>query len=149
MDYCSYRGLLILTGVKTDAPANNPHIIRSEDGKAAVWAGAIDDLWSLGKPVGYGGPWKNSAVKAGEPSDAFLLAGYDKRSIALSHDSSDTVKMEVQIDPTGEGMWFSVHSVEVPAGKTESFEFPPDMYARWLRVVVSKDCKATAQCRYE
>lgn len=149
MDYCSYRGLLILTGVKADAPANNPHIIRSDDGKAAVWAGAIDDLWSLGKPVGYGGPWKNTPAKAGEPSDPFLLAGYDKRTIALSHDASEPVKMEVQVDPTGEGLWFTIHAAEVAPGKTADYTFAPDLYARWLRVTVSKDCKATAQCRYE
>jgi hypothetical protein len=149
MDYCSYRGLLILTGVKADAPADNPHIIRSADGKAAVWAGAIDDLWKLGKPVGYGGPWKNSAAKAGEPSDAYLLAGYDKRTISLSHDASETVKMEVQVDPTGEGLWFPVHTAEVRAGVISEYTFPEDLYARWLRVTVSKDCNATAQCKYE
>jgi hypothetical protein len=149
MDYCSYRGMLILTGMKADAPASNPHIIRSDDGKAAVWAGAIDDLWKLGKPVGYGGPWKNSEVKAGVPSDAYLLAGYDKRSIALSHDSAEAVEMEVQVDPTGEGLWFPVHTVEVPAGKTIDYTFDENISARWLRVTVSKDCKATAQCKYE
>lgn len=149
MDYCSYRGLLILTGVKADAGADNPHIIRSDDGKAAVWAGAIDDLWSLGKPVGYGGPWKNSPAKAGEPSDPFLLAGYDKCTISLSHDASDAVKMEVQVDPTGEGLWFPIHTAEVPAGKSIDYTFPEDLYARWLRVTVSKDCNATAQCKYE
>ena len=26
----------------------------------SVWAGAIDDLWSMGKPTGKGGPWKNT-----------------------------------------------------------------------------------------
>lgn len=149
MDYCSYRGLLILTGVKADASKHNLHIIRSDDGKAAVWAGAIDDLWSLGKPIGYGGPWKNSPAKAGEPSDPFLLAGYDKRTISLSHDSSDAVKMEVQVDPTGEGLWFNIHTAEVPAGKTIDYTFHEDLYARWLRVTVSKDCNATAQCKYE
>ncbi|RBP36575.1 hypothetical protein DES53_11614 [Roseimicrobium gellanilyticum] len=149
MDYCSYRGLLILTGVKADAPANNPHIIRSDDGKAAVWAGAIDDLWKLGKPVGYGGPWKNTAAKAGEPSDPFLLAGYDKRTISLSHDASDTVEMVVQVDPTGEGHWITVRTADVPAGKSLDYTFDENISARWLRVTVSKDCHATAQCRYE
>jgi hypothetical protein len=149
MDYCSYRGLLILTGVKTDASKHNPHIIRSDDGKAAVWAGAIDDLWSLGKPVGFGGPWKNSPAKAGEPSDAYLLAGYDKRTITLSHDAKESVKMEVQVDPTGEGLWFPIHTAEVSVGKTIDYTFDSDLSARWLRVTVSKDCNATAQCKYE
>jgi hypothetical protein len=90
-DYCSYRGLFIMTGVADSAPRNNPHIIRSDDGKAAVWAGAIDDVWKLGKPRGDGGPWKNSPVKAGQPSDPYLMTGYDRKSVKLSHNGEGTV----------------------------------------------------------
>jgi len=57
-DYCSYRGLLVMSGVNAATAGENRHIIRSEDGKAALWVGAIDDLWTLGKPVGTGGPWQ-------------------------------------------------------------------------------------------
>ena len=78
-DFCSYRGLLVLSGLSTEAPADNKHIIRSDDGKTALWVGAIDDLWRLGKPHGTGGPWKRSQVKAGEPSDPFLIGGFDLR----------------------------------------------------------------------
>ena len=53
--------------------------IKSADGKLGLWFGAIDDLWKLGKPVGVGGPWKHTAVKAGKPSDAYLMTGYDKK----------------------------------------------------------------------
>jgi hypothetical protein len=90
-DYCSYRGLFIMTGVTSDAPKTNPHIIRSDDGKAALWVGAIDDAWKLGKPHGAGGPWKNSAVKAGQPSDPYLMTAYDRKSLSLSHNAKNTV----------------------------------------------------------
>ena len=59
-DYASYRGMLVMTGIDPKKDKDNEHIIVSEDGKAAVWAGAIDDLWSMGKPTGKGGPWKNT-----------------------------------------------------------------------------------------
>lgn len=49
-DYCSYRGMLIMTGVSANPPKSNPHIIRSDDGTVALWAGVVDDLWKLGKP---------------------------------------------------------------------------------------------------
>src|SRR5690606_19962610 len=65
-DFASYRGLLVMTGINDRV--ENEHIIRSEDGKAKVWVGAIDDLWAMGKPVGTGGPWKNSPTKATVPS---------------------------------------------------------------------------------
>src|SRR5690554_8237578 len=72
-DYASYRGMLIMTGINPEEGEGNPHIIVSEDGKAAVWAGVIDDLWKLGKPTGIGGPWKDTSVKADEPSDPYLI----------------------------------------------------------------------------
>ena len=68
-DYASYRGLLVMTGVDPEERRHNQHIIVSEDGKAAIWVGAIDDLWSLGKPTGRGGPWKNNLVEPGQASD--------------------------------------------------------------------------------
>lgn len=48
-DYASYRGMLIMTGINSEDVKNNPHVIVSKDGKAAVWAGVIDDLWKMGK----------------------------------------------------------------------------------------------------
>ena len=50
-DYCSWRGLFVMTGIDQSTKANR-RIIRSEDGEAAVWVGAVDDLWSMGKAVG-------------------------------------------------------------------------------------------------
>ncbi len=66
-DFCSHNGLLLFTGI--DADTESDHIFRSADGKAAVWAGVVDDLWKLGKPRGRGGPWHNTKVQPGEPSD--------------------------------------------------------------------------------
>src|SRR5690606_12313292 len=40
-DFASFRGLLVISGVESGG--NQEHIIRSMDGKAAVWVGAIDD----------------------------------------------------------------------------------------------------------
>ena len=71
-DYASYRGMLVMTGIDPKKDKDNEHVIVSEDGKAAVWAGAIDDLWSMGKPTGKGGPWKNTLVKAGAVSYTHL-----------------------------------------------------------------------------
>src|SRR5690606_8546700 len=88
-DYASYRGMLVMTGIDPVAAKNNPHVIISEDGKAAVWAGVIDDLWKLGKPRGKGGPWKNELVAAGVPSDPYLIGFYDKRKLSLSHDGNE------------------------------------------------------------
>jgi len=145
-DYCSYRGLLIFSGVK--ANVSNPHIIRSADGKAAVWVGAIDDLWKLGKPVGLGGPWKDSDVQANTPSDPYLMAGYDVRTLQLSHDAAQNVAMKVEVDLTGTGLWVTYQTFSVGSGKTAEHTFPAAFSARWVRVTADRNCKATAWLHY-
>jgi hypothetical protein len=69
-DYCSYRGLLVISGLASDE-VKNPHVITSDDGLCKLWVGAVDDLWKFGKPRGTGGPWHNSIAGKGEPSDPF------------------------------------------------------------------------------
>ena len=104
-DFCSYRGLLVLSGVAADLSAvNNPHLIRSDDGQAALWAGAVDDVWKLGKPRGVGGPWKESAVRAGEASDPYLMTGYDRKTVTLESDRA--VMVVAEVDPAGNGTWW-------------------------------------------
>ncbi|WP_197705678.1 hypothetical protein [Labilibaculum antarcticum] len=147
-DYASYRGMLVMTGIDTDAKAGE-HIVRSDDGKAALWLGAIDDLWTLGKPVGRGGPWKNTAVKASVPSDAYLIGFYDKRSLSLSHDSEETVTFKIEVEPIGHGPWMNYKEVQVKPGETFEYEFPTSFQARWIRFVSDKDCSATAWLVYQ
>lgn len=147
-DFGGFRGLFLMSGIKPDAPAG-AHILRSDDGRAALWAGAIDDLWKLGKPRGEGGPWKNTKVKAGQPSDPFLMWGYDKRRLTLGHDAKQTVTMKVELDLTGAGLWVIFQEARVTAGETFHLEFAPAVQARWLRVTADASCTATAQLRYE
>ena len=142
-DFCSYRGLLFFSGIAGDGP----HIIRSDDGKASLWAGALDDLWQFGKPVGTGGPWKDTAVTADKPSDPYLMTGYDKKSLTLSADKA--VKISVEVDITGTGLWQAWQTLEVAPGKPTEYRFPDAFNAYWVRVVADKDCTATATLQYE
>jgi len=150
-DYCSYRGLLVLTGVKphSQAAQANQHIVRSDDGKAALWVGVVDDLWKLGKPVGRGGPWNDTSVEADQPSDPYLMAGYDCKRLRLSHKSSRPVTMRVEVDLTGDGHWVVYRRFEVPPGQPIEHEFSPAFQAYWVRVVADQRCVATAQLSYE
>lgn len=148
-DYASYRGMMILTGIDPATAGENSHIIRSEDGKAALWAGAIDDLWKLGKPRGQGGPWKDSAVKANTPSDPYLIGFYDKRNITLEHDQTEAVSFKIEVEPVGHGPWMHYKTIEVPAGEKVTFEFPDDFEARWLRLLANKECRATGWLVYD
>jgi hypothetical protein len=147
-DYASYRGLLVMSGVAADAPRDNPHIIRSDDGQCALWAGTVDDLWQFGKPRGVGGPWKDTAVKANEPSDPYLMTGYDQKSLTLSHDASEKVSMRVEVDISGTGQWVAYRAFDVPAGKELKHVFPEAFAAYWVRVVSNRNAKATAVFNY-
>jgi hypothetical protein len=147
-DYASYRGLLVMTGVDPKRSKENKHIIASADNKAAVWAGAIDDLWKLGKPTGHGGPWKNTQVQAGEASDPYLFGFYDKKTLKLSHKASGDITFTLEADPVGNGPWMAAKTFTVKAGETFIFNFPKDFAARWIRFKTDKACEATAWLEY-
>lgn len=148
-DYASYRGLMLMTGVDPQAGKGNEHIIVSADGKAAVWAGTIDDLWKLGKPVGKGGPWNNSVVKAGVPSDPYLIAFYDKKEMQLSHQSDKSVTFTVEVDPTGCGDWMEYAKYTIKPGETFKHVFPKSFQARWIRFKTNMQTQATVWLEYK
>jgi hypothetical protein len=148
-DFASYRGLLVLSGVSARGASGNQHIIRSEDGKCALWVGAVDDLWCLGKPCGTGGPWKDCAVKAGVPSDPYLMSGYDHKHLTLSHLSRETVAFRVEVDFSGTGQWVAYRECLVKAGKPWEHDFPDAFAAYWVRVVSDQDTTATARFVYD
>ena len=148
-DYASYRGLLVMTGLNPDEIQHNSHIIRSSDGKAMLWAGTIDDLWALGKPVGHGGPWKNTQVSAEEFSDPYLIGFYDKKELVLSHDQSADVTFTLEVNPIGHGEWVTYKKINVKAGESLNFNFPDSFQARWIRFSANKSCKATTFLTYK
>lgn len=148
-DYASYRGMLVMTGIDPKAGQDNEHVIVSEDGKAAVWAGAIDDLWSLGKPVGQGGPWKDTDVKAGDVSDPYLIGFYDQKELQLSHKADRDVTFTVEVDPTGNGDWMKYADYTVKPGETMKYRFPEGFQVRWIRFSANAATQATAWLEYK
>jgi hypothetical protein len=140
--------MIVITGLNKNVKPGE-QIVVSNDGKAAVWLGTIDDLWEMGKPTGNGGPWKNSAVKAGEPSDPYLIGFYDKRSLEISHESTQPVTFKIEVEPIGHGPWMLYKEVTVKPGETFKYVFPANFQARWIRFVADKDCVATAWLDYK
>jgi hypothetical protein len=144
-DFCVWRGLLVLSGVNP-AAANDDHIFGSAAAK--LWFGAIDDLWKLGKSNGIGGPWKNTTVKGNEPSDAYLMTGYDKKTLTLSHDAMQPVEFIIEVDFYADGQWHDYQRLTVEPGKALTHEFPTGYAAHWVRVKANADCHASAQLDY-
>jgi hypothetical protein len=146
-DFCSWRGMLVLTGVNLGS-GEDEQLVRSDDGKAALWIGNVDDLWKFGSPQGFGGPWNGTSVRSGEWSDPYLMAGYHHKTLRLSHESHSTVTFTVQIDFTADGTWHLFQTLDVPAGETVVFHFPLSFSAHWIRFAANRDCKATALLEY-
>lgn len=146
-DLCSWRGMLALSGV-SDTAADNPRIIRSDDGRCALWFGTIDDLWKLGKPRGEGSVWKNTKVKAGETSDPYLMTGYDFKTISISHASDHPIAFPIEIDITSDGDWVTYHEFTVKPGETRVHSFPEGFNAYWVRLKSPEETTATATITY-
>jgi hypothetical protein len=146
-DYCSYRGLLMMTGIADGV--QSPRIVRSADGRAAVWLGVVDDLWELGRPRGTGGPWLETPAVPGVPSDPYLMTGYERKTLALRHDRPASVAIEGQIDVSGDGLWQTYRRFDVPPGEGLTHRFPDAFAAYWIRFAAAAECRATALLTYD
>lgn len=135
-DFCSFGGLMFMSGIENGAEKlSNRHIITSDDGKLSLWAGVIDDLWKLGKPVGKGSPWICKKVSAGETSDMLLLTGYDKKSVyAVSSFDTD---LDIEVDIDGTGLWVKYETIKLKAGIPFEKTFSDDFCGYWVRVKTS------------
>ncbi len=149
-DYASFRGMLVMTGIEVGAmKGNNEHIVVSDDGRCAVWVGVIDDLWKLGKPRGEGGPWKDTPVQPDAPSDPYLMTGYDRKTLAMSHSGGEPAVFTVEIDADGTGLWCVYGRFTVAPGRTETHVFPEGFGAYWIRLRSDRAVRATAWLKYE
>lgn len=146
-DFNTWNGLLVLSGVKIGAKESN-HIYMTEEGKTSLWFGGIDDLWSFGKPVGKGGPWKDTAIKSNELSDLYLMTGYDKKSLILNADKDVTVTLLIHVNHyLEEPMVYK--TFDLKADEEMEYQFPQGFSAHWVQLKTDKDCRATALFIYE
>ncbi len=143
-DFCSYRGMLVL-GPDNASPAGG-HSPTTAEPQSGIWMGKTDDLWQFGKPTGWGGPWWNAAVTAGEPSDPYLMTGFDSKCLHLRHDAGKKVAFRIELDFMGHGEFEHYETLE-----TERYAvhvFPQGLSAHWVRIVPGESCTATVQLHY-
>jgi hypothetical protein len=144
IDFCTWRGMVVLSGIDSDAK-NDGHIFRSENKKTGLWFGHVDDLWKLGKAVGKGGPWKNTDVISSQPSDKYLMTGYDHKTLELVANKDVKITAEIDVDFYG---WHVFKTFSLKAGEKLVYKFPVGFNAHWIRFKSDKDCKATAWLIY-
>jgi len=140
-DFCHWRGMFVMASDQIDHDQGQP--------QSGLWFGNIDDLWSMGKPAGWGGPWWEAPVKAGTVSDPFLMTGFDKKVLHLAHDSDRIINFKIEVDFLGNGTWKVYHTIPVSSGSGYvHHEFEDGFSAHWVRVTVDRDCNVTVYFMY-
>jgi hypothetical protein len=145
-DYCSWNGLLVMAGDQTTPIFDsNPFVGQPQ---ANLWFGKTDDLWSFGgKPAGWGGPWWETEVVADQPSDPFLMNGFENKCLHVSHPKHGSGRFTIELDFQGTGQWHAYAEVETDRGYGQHV-FPTGLSAHWVRLVPHQACTATAQFFY-
>ena len=111
--------------------------------QSSVWFGKTDDLWSWGRPQGWGGPWRNAPVQAALPSDPFLFTGFERKALHLI--AADTMDVAIEIDFLGNGTWVNYETVKLTGGKYQFVSFPDGFSAHWVRLIPSHASRMTAE----
>jgi hypothetical protein len=145
-DYCSWQGLLVLAGNQV-TPIYDTNLLAGES-QANLWFGKTDDLWGFGKPAGWGGPWWDDLVEADRPSDPYLMTGFDKKVLHLSHEAEGSVAFRVEVDFLGDGSWRRYDLISVPSHGYVHHEFPTGFSAHWVWLIADAPCRATAHFTY-
>ncbi len=145
-DFCTWRGYLVV-GADNASPHGRHNALCGEP-QSGLWFGKTDDLWAFGKPRGWGGPWWEDEVEAGAPSDPFLMTGFDKKVLHISHDRDEAVEFRVEVDFLGTGAWKTYARLEVQSDGYLHHEFPDGFSAHWVRVTAGSDTRASAQFFY-
>jgi hypothetical protein len=146
-DYASWRGLFAVAGVSASA-VTNTHVYRSDDGQVALWFGNVDDLWRMGAPRGVGGPWMNSPVTNGVASDPYLMFGYERKVLELSHSNAAPVTFTVEVDFAADNSWSEYARFNVAPGVKRQHVFPDGYSAHWVRVKSDTTTMASARFTY-
>jgi len=133
-DFAAFRGYLAVGHIQTVGRM-------SWNWMTGVPQGGLDflsqqELWSFGKPKGWGGVWNGTSVDAGETSDPFLVNGFDEVMLHLWTDTAGDFTIEV--DPVGDGTWKEYDTVSVSAGGYQDYGFPTEFNAIWTRVSFSE-----------
>ena len=85
---------------------------------------------------------------AGVPSDPYLMTGFDRKRLALSHAAAGIVTVTLELDLTGTGVWRVYDTYRVAPGQPTRVVLD-DARAYWLRVTADCACTATAWLTYE
>jgi hypothetical protein len=139
-DFCYFRGLLVLAGDQTDNAVGQP--------QSGFWFGNVDDLHRMGKPSGWGGLYWHDVVEANQPSDPFLMTGFDRKVVHLWNEGRAPVTFTLEVDFLGDGSFRPYQKLRVPPGGYVHHVFPAGFAAHWVRALVDRRTQASVHFHY-
>ncbi|KAH9500232.1 hypothetical protein Btru_077534 [Bulinus truncatus] len=153
-DFTSYRGFLVLGGNQVSSIFDN-NVVTGQS-QSGLWFGKTDDLWSFGKPQGWGAVWRQDLVGTGNVSDPYLMTGFDKKVLHVNLHAGSRIQLNIEVDFTGsaghrdgELMWSTLTDVSVGStyGISYSYFIFPDGYsAHWARLRVTTCFEPSSRC---
>jgi hypothetical protein len=60
----------------------------------------------------------------------------------------NAVSFTLQLDATGDGVWYDYKMVSVPAKLNTEISFPAEIQSKWILLVPNKNTVASAQFQY-
>jgi hypothetical protein len=63
-------------------------------------------------------------------------------------ESINAISFTLQLDATGDGVWYDYKTVSVPAKPSTETSFPAEIQSKWVRLVPNKNTVASAQFQY-
>jgi len=140
-DFCFWRGLFVMAGDQTDHGVGQP--------QSGLLFQNIDDLWTYGKPAGWGGVWRNENLIVNQQSDPFLILGFDRKTLHISHESSKPVEFQIEVDFLGDESWQVFKKISIDESGYGYFIFPDGFSAQWIRIkALNEAINATAYFYY-
>ena len=128
--------MLVLSGNQV-TPIMDTNLLAGEP-QSNLWFGKTDDLWHFGgKPAGWGGPWWKEPIAADAPSDPYLMTGFDRKVLHISHDGGKPVDFLVEIDFHGTQDWVPYTTLTTGRGGYGFHTFPEGFSAHWVRITAS------------
>lgn len=145
-DFCTWRGMFVM-GADNASPSNNHNPLTAEP-QSGMFFGKTDDLWSFGKASGWGGPWWKTPVKANEPSDPYLMTGFEHKCLHVKRDSGKTQQVHIEVDFMGCGEFSRYLTLDLDTAGYAQHTFPTGFSAHWVRLTPDQDGSLTTQFYY-
>jgi hypothetical protein len=87
-------------------------------------------------------------VTAGEPSDPYLMTGFEHKCVHVQNLGSRAATVTIEAGPSGNGRFGSITSITAGAGELATYVFPSGFSCHWARLVSDTDAALTAQFFY-